>query len=200
MPQTPDPDQALVTQAQAAPDGDTRAFEALVDRHQELVTTNCRFITRSADDAEDLAQEVFVKAYFAMGRFEGRSSFKSWIQRIKVNHCLNFLRARKDQTTVDATDEVYAGEPELQVAPRAERQLERDDERARIAAALDSLSENLRVALVLRDLDGLAYEEVAERLGIGLSATKMRIKRAREEFRARYQEIARAQEPAQEAS
>ncbi|MPZ20706.1 MAG: sigma-70 family RNA polymerase sigma factor [Luteitalea sp.] len=175
-------DEALVERVTNAPEGDTGAFETLVQRHQRGVLANCRHLT-TADAAEDLAQEVFVKAYFALDRFEGRSSFKTWVQRIKVNHCLNYLRRRRGVAYVDLEDETAARAPELQAEADAERALEVEDARRHIAALLDAMSDTLRIPLVMRDADGMSYEEIASVLGIGLSAVKMRIKRGREEFR-----------------
>ena len=193
-------DEELAESAARAPRGDFRAFDRLVDRHQERVLANCRYLTRSPDDAEDLAQEVFVKAYFGLGRFEGRSSFRTWIQRIKVNHCLNHLRKKKDRVFVDVHDEVVGFEEALRVEPVGERRAEAWSERERVREILDSLPETLRIPLVLRDLDELSYQEIAETLGIGLSAVKMRIKRGREEFRARFAGAERPEEPAKVGS
>lgn len=178
-----EPDAALIERLQADRNGDTRPFDILVHRHQQFVLGNCRFLTRSPADAEDLAQEVFVKAYFALRQFEGRSQFRGWIQRIKVNHCFNFLRKTKGAVMVDLEDEALADDPRLAEAPEAQSRLEQAEQRQQIAAVLDGMSDTLRIPLILRDADGLAYEEIAERLGIGMSAVKMRIKRGREEFR-----------------
>ena len=179
-------DETLVARAQRSPQGDTRAYETLVVRHQEKVLANCRYLTRCPDDAQDLAQEVFVKAFFSLKRFEGRSSFGSWIQRIKVNHCLNFLRKRKGKTHVDVDDPATAAHDELHVAASADRELHAADTRERIREVLDLLPDTLRIPLVMRDLDGLSYQDIADALDIGLSAVKMRIKRGREEFRRLY--------------
>ena len=176
-------DEKLIEVGRQTPGGDYRTFEILVDRHQERVLANCRFLSGSPNDAEDLAQEVFVKAFFGLQRFEGRSKFSTWLQRIKVNHCLNFLGKRKSRVFVDVDQPGLESEPEMHTEPRAERGLEAGDQRRRIAAVLDTLPETLRVPLMLRDADGLPYQEIADKLGIGLSAVKMRIKRAREEFR-----------------
>lgn len=178
-----EPDIALVERLQTDRNGDTRPFDVLVRRHQQFVLGNCRFLTRSPADAEDLAQEVFVKAYFALKQFEGRSQFRGWIQRIKVNHCFNFLRKARGAVMVDLEDETLADDVRLAAPPVAQSRLEQAEQREQIAAVLDSMSDTLRIPLILRDADGLAYEEIAERLGIGMSAVKMRIKRGREEFR-----------------
>jgi RNA polymerase sigma-70 factor (ECF subfamily) len=81
-----DPDEKVVEEARRAPEGDLRAFEQLVVRYQRRVVANCRYITRDPNNAEDLAQEVLVKAFFRLRRFEGKSSFADWLQRIKIKH------------------------------------------------------------------------------------------------------------------
>lgn len=164
------------------------AFETLVERHRNRVMANCRYISGSPADAEDLAQEVFVKAYFAVERFEGRSSFRTWIQRIKVNHCLNHVRKRAGKQFVDVEDLEVRGAEEIQVAPQAERNVAALGMREQIEQSLDALNDTLRIPLVMRDMDHLSYQEIADTLGIGLSAVKMRIKRARAEFQRHYGE------------
>ena len=176
-------DEELVELVHLAGEGDLRPFDRLVERHRGKVLANCRYLTRAAADSEDLAQEVFLKAFFALERFEGRSSFKTWLQRIKINHCLNYLEKKRRRPVVDVDNPDLRDREELHVAPEAERRVVMMSERERIVTILDSLSETLRVPLVLRDADGASYQEIADQLGIGLSAVKMRIKRAREEFR-----------------
>lgn len=193
-------DDALVERAKRAGEGDLRAFDELVRRHQGHVLANCRYLSGSATEAEDLAQEVLVKAYFGLRRFEGRSSFRTWIQRIKTNHCLNHIKQKRARHFVDIEEPgLQAAEP-MQVEPQAEKRRHAADQRAVIEQVLDEMSETLRVPLVMRDLDGLAYQDIADALDVGLSAVKMRIKRAREEFRARYEELFQGSAPAEEAS
>ncbi len=189
------PDEELVRAAKLASEGDTAAFEELVRRHQASVVANCRYLTRSPDDAEDLAQDVFVKAFFRLATFEERSSFRTWVQRIKVNHCLNYLKSRRRRTEVDVGDPALETDEALRVAPEAEATVEADEERRRIRAVLDAMPDSLRVPLILCDVDGLSYREIQETLGLGLSATKMRIARAREDFRRRYARLDRGAEP-----
>jgi RNA polymerase sigma-70 factor (ECF subfamily) len=177
------PDETLVDRARSAEGSDLRPFEELVRRYQTRVLTNCRYLTGSADDAQDLAQEVFVKAYFGLRTFRKESGFGTWIQRIKVNHCLNFLKKRKRNQFVDVEDPAHGGAPEMQVMPDADQSLLAGDRRRLIAAALERVPETLRVPLIMCDLDEMPYQEIADRLEIGLSAVKMRIKRGREEFR-----------------
>jgi RNA polymerase sigma-70 factor, ECF subfamily len=184
-----DSDEALLLLALQAPEGDLRAFEALALRYQRRVVANCRCITRDPNNAEDLAQEVLVKAFFGLRGFERKSSFAHWLQRIKINHCLNHLKKHKDHAFVDLGDPDADEFEELKVKVTAEQLAGAIGERQMISAVLDSMPSTLRIPLVLCDMDELSYEEVAQALGIGLSAAKMRIKRARDDFRARYEKV-----------
>ncbi len=173
-------DEELLARIREAGEGDLRHFEELVRRYQAKVTTNCRYLSGSPDDAEDLAQEVFMKIYFGLAGFEGRSSFNTWVQRIKSNHCINFVKKKRLETVELNAPGV---EGASSVSPKAERELEKEAAKARVGSVLLQMSETLRIPLVLRDMDGMSYEEIAEELGLGLSAVKMRIKRGRDEFR-----------------
>src|SRR6202167_5403876 len=184
-----DPDQELLQQAREAPEGDLRAFEKLVLRYQRRVVANCRYITRDPNNAEDLAQEVLVKAFFGLRGFEGRSTFGSWLQRIKINHCLNYLKKQAGRSYVGVEERDVEEFDQLQVRATAEQQAGAISDRQLISEVLDSMSNTLRIPLVLCDMDELSYEEVAQSLRISLSAAKMRIKRGREEFRERYQKV-----------
>src|SRR3984885_11773363 len=95
-----DPDAALLQEARKAPDGELRAFEKLVLRYQRRVVANCLYITRDQNNAEDLAQEVLVKVFVGLSGFEGRSSFAGWLQRVKINHCLDYLRKQSSRSFV----------------------------------------------------------------------------------------------------
>ena len=184
-----DPDEELLRAARAAPEGDLRAFEELVVRYRNRIVTNCRHLTRDEGHAEDLSQEVFVKAFFNLPKFEERSSFRHWLNRIKVNHCLNHIKrsARRQMVAIDEhSAEAFE---ELQQQPRAARRVERMEARDRIDAVLEEMPETLRVPLVMRDMDELSYQEIADALKLGLSAVKMRIKRGREYFRELYAEM-----------
>jgi RNA polymerase sigma-70 factor (ECF subfamily) len=184
-----DPDEQLLQEARNAPEGDLRAFEQLVLRYQRRVVANCRYITREPNNAEDLAQEVLVKAYFGLDRFEGKSSFAGWLQRIKINHCLDHLRKQAGRSFV-GTEEQHVHEfDQLKDLTTADRLTEAISDQQLIGEVLDSIPSNLRIPLLLCDMDELTYEEVAQSLGISLSAAKMRIKRAREEFRVRYRKL-----------
>jgi RNA polymerase sigma-70 factor (ECF subfamily) len=176
-------DDDLVRRTLEAGEADLRAFETLVKRYQAKVVSNCRHITRDLNYAEDLAQEVFVKAFFHLNRFEGRSSFKTWLQKIKVNHCLNHIKAQQGKVFVDVEDKSLMNSADLAIQPIAEAEVIAQFDREQLRAILDSMPDTLRLPLILRDMDEFSYEEVANMLGISLSAAKMRIKRAREAFR-----------------
>jgi RNA polymerase sigma-70 factor, ECF subfamily len=184
-----DPDEELSREARKAPEGDLRAFEQLILRHQKRVVANCRYITRDPNNAEDLAQEVLVKAFFELRSSDGASSFAAWLQGIKINHCLAHLKKQAGRSYVGIEEPDVEEFDQLKVQVTAENLAGTISDKQLISAVLDSMSSTLRIPLLLRDMDKLSYEEVARLLGISLSATKMRIKRAREEFRERYQKM-----------
>ena len=172
----------------AAQAGDLRAFEHLFRLYRERILSDCRILTRDENNSEDLAQEVFVKAYFGLPAFEGRSSFRHWLQRIEVHHCLNHLKRREGKEVLTIDDDAVERLEQLRVPPTADREIESMEERNRIDAVLNAMPRTLRVPLILRDMQELSYEEISVSLGVGLSAVKMRIKRARERFRRLYEE------------
>ena len=100
-------DDELVEIARSSGAYDTRPFEALVRRHQAFVAANCRAVTRLPNDVDDLAQEVFVKAFFGLRRFERQAPFRAWLHRIKVNHCLNYLRKMRSTPTLELDERTH---------------------------------------------------------------------------------------------
>ena len=130
-------DEKLVQEALTARSGDFRAFDQLVLKHQNMVRTNCRYISGSEEDAQDLAQEVFVKAYFNLKSFQGKSQFGTWIKRIKVNHCLNHLRRQKGKTHVDIEDPALASQPQLRETRQTSAATEDRARREMISRTLD---------------------------------------------------------------
>ena len=181
-------DEELLQAVREAPEGDLRAFERLVQRYRKRILADCRYLTRDENNAEDLAQEVFVKAFFGLSGFESRSSFRHWLQSIKVHHCLSFLKKREGKGTLVVDDVTVEKYEQLQVSPAVTKRLDAMESREKIDEILSSMPATLRIPLVMRDMDDLSYEEIAGSLGIGLSAVKMRIKRAREQFRRLYEE------------
>ena len=171
-------------------EGDPRAFAGLVALHESMVFNLAGRLLGDAEEARDVAQEVFLQVYRRLGRFEGRSSLKTWIYRIVVNQCHNRRRfwQRHGRDKEEALDERFAtpvprGRDEWHASPYEQT---RQNERARkVQAALLQLSFDQRSVLVLREVEGLSCEEVASALGIPDGTVKSRLSRAREALRQR---------------
>lgn len=144
-------DDELVELARAEGQGDMRPFDTLVCRHQGFVVANCHIITRSPADADDLAQEVFVKAFFGLRRFEQRAQFRTWLQRIKVNHCLNHLRKTRGAVMLDIEDVSPEHHRAMRTPPTAHCDLQASRDRDRIVDVLDAMTDTLGIPLMLRD-------------------------------------------------
>jgi RNA polymerase sigma-70 factor (ECF subfamily) len=145
--------------------GEREAFDRLVLRYQRDVYRLCYRYVNSHEDANDLAQEVFLKAWRAIGRFRGDSSFSTWLYRIAVNACLNF-RALKRPLTQELPETL--ADP----VPGAAARVERDDEARRVRAAVSRLPERQRATLILKLYHELTHEEVAEILGSSVGTVK----------------------------
>ena len=182
-----DRDEELLRAVRSAPDGDLRAFEQLVHLYRKRILADCCYLPHDKNNSEDLAQEVFVKAFFGLRNFEGRSSFRHWLQRIKVNHCLNYLKRREGKEMLSADVDAIQALDQLHIQPNVDRKLESMEDAKRIEDVLTAMPATLRIPLIMRDMDELSYEEISTALGVGLSAIKMRIRRAREYFRRLYQ-------------
>lgn len=164
--------------------GDVSAFEELVATHQDRVYNICRHMLRSGTDAEDAAQDTFVKAYRAIGRFSPGAGFSAWITRIAVNTCIDRLRKAPHVSTTRSTrdgDEYEMDPPSTDPGP--ERTYDAKLSGRALDGALGRLSEKLRTVIVLKELEGLSYEEIAETLGISMGTVKSRLSRARTELR-----------------
>jgi RNA polymerase sigma-70 factor (ECF subfamily) len=145
--------------------GEREAFDRLVLRYQRDVYRLCYRYVNSHEDANDLAQEVFLKAWRAIGRFRGDSAFSTWLYRIAVNACLNF-RALKRPLTQELPETL--ADP----VPGAADRVERDDEARRVRAAVSRLPERQRATLILKLYHELTHEEVAEILGSTVGTVK----------------------------
>jgi RNA polymerase sigma-70 factor (ECF subfamily) len=182
-------DEDLIARCLGPRSRNQRAFDLLIQRYQGRVLANCRYLCGSASEAEDLAQEVFVKAYFALPKFEQRSTFSTWLYRIKANHCINHNEKRDRRRHIDLQLPEETSTVVARVAPTGIGNIVSDERRSRIEAVLDTMNDTLRIPLLLRDADGLSYDEIAEVLELSLSAVKMRINRGRREFRRLYREL-----------
>ena len=179
MPQT---DAATVALAR---DGDSEAFRALVDRHSRAIYRLAYRMTGSAQDAEDVVQETFLKAYRQLGRFESRANFSTWLHRIAVNCSIDLIRARPHREAGhDATDldQLGSDDPaQRQVSP--ERLMLSTEVQDRVAGAMSSLSAMERAAFALRHFEGQSIEEISRALGLKTNATKHSIFRAVKKMR-----------------
>jgi RNA polymerase sigma-70 factor (ECF subfamily) len=187
-----DADSALLLRAQQ---GDVAAFEALVERHRDRVYSLALRMMKSGDEATDVAQDAFISAYRNLPNFRGDSQFGSWVYRIAANHALMRLRHRKVVSAVEQPLEEGDG-PHFNergsliddVSPwevgGAEQAVLDTELRGAIEKAADGLADEYREVFVLRDLEGLSYEEIAELTGSTVAAIKSRLHRARLSMRA----------------
>lgn len=179
-------DQVLVERVQQ---GDKRAFDLLVRKYQNKIV---HLVTRYLHDpveAQDVAQEAFIKAYRALPSFRGDSAFYTWLYRIAINTAKNYLLAqsrRPPADDIDAQDaEQFSGETGLREYDTPEHLVLRDEIEATIAAAIEALPEELRTAITLRELEGLSYEEIAQAMECPIGTVRSRIFRAREAIEGR---------------
>ena len=170
----------LVRRAQK---GDKVAFETLVQRHQHRVFAVARGILKRQEDVEDIAQQVFVKAYFSLKRFDQRAAFSTWLYKITVNECWDVLRKRKARPLVYEADfseeqskQYSAPEREASKAPDTS---DRMALREQLENMLGQLDKRDRAMLVLKEVEGFSVEEIAESMGLNANTVKVRLFRAR---------------------
>src|ERR1700746_2739707 len=154
----------------AAQKGDKAAFETLVQRHQQRVFAVARGILKRQEDVEDIAQQVFVKAYFSLKRFDQRAAFSTWLYKITVNECWDLLRKRKARPLIYEAD---FSEEQSRLFSATEQQAdsspdtsERMAMRQRLDNMLAQLDDRDRAMLVLKEVEGFSGEEIAESLGL----------------------------------
>lgn len=175
-------DSATLAQAKA---GDLEAFAAIVRLYQPRCLRFARSMLRSAEDAEEAVQDAWMRVYRALPRYQDQERFDSWLFRILANRC----RTRSGRMVRDARTMLH-DHPAMELAETA-HPAEQDAWREEIQHALGELPEAQREAFLLHHVEGLAYEEIAALSGIGVSALKMRVKRACDYLRGRLQEVAR---------
>jgi len=170
--------------------GDQSAFASLVNRYEGKIFRLAMNITQNREDAEDVLQESFLKAYEHLDQFQGNSKFYTWIVRIAVNQALMKLRKRKSDRSVSLDEQIDTGEDVVvrEIAawdPDPEQQLNQGELQTILAEAVDSLAPIYRTVFTLRDVDGLSTEETAEALDLSIPAVKSRLLRARLQLRDR---------------
>jgi len=173
---------------ESARKGDAAAFSELVSRYERKIFRLARHITNNDEDAEDVLQESFMKAYSHLDTFQGQSKFYTWLVRIAVNEALMKLRKRKSDKTVSLDEPTDTGEDtvvrEIAVWDEDPEQKYSQEELRRILdEAVEGLKPAFRTVFVLRDIEELSTEETAESLGISIPAVKSRLLRARLQLR-----------------
>ena len=174
-------EQELVERAKK---GDETAFEVLVTDNEKRIYNLCRRLTGNPEDAAELTQEAFLNAWRGLSRFQGESSFSTWLYRLASNACIDFLRKEKRRQnlsmTVSLDDEEEARQVELpdeRYAPEGE--LERAEARRAVAEGLEKLTAEHRQVLVMREINGMSYAEIGAALELEEGTVKSRIARAR---------------------
>lgn len=167
----------------AARQGDREAFEELVGRHADKIYARACSMVRNRDDAYDLSQEAWIKAWQRLKQFHGDSSFATWITRITINVCLDFMRRQKRAyfESTETLEETLGGVerllPPVDVDPL--ERLDREELRQRIDAAMEQLTDAHRTVLILHEFEGLEYKEVARRMNCSLGTVMSRLFYAR---------------------
>src|SRR6185437_15074418 len=173
----PHPDLELVERAKA---GDTAAFEQLVRQYDRQIYRTALHITQNREDAEDITQDVFFKAFQKLEQFQGNSKFSTWLVRIAVNESLMRLRKRKTSKTVSMDQDVQTDEGSIprdfaDWAPNPEQNYNRAELADILRRTIQGLPPGFRTVFALRDIDGLSTEETAAALGLSVPAVKSRL-------------------------
>jgi RNA polymerase sigma-70 factor (ECF subfamily) len=181
-----DHDLALVQRAQQ---GDLQAYDELVRRYQERLYSTLYHMTSNHEDANDLVQDAFIKAFHALETFKGNSSFFTWLYRIAVNRALNFIKQRKTRNQLSLNDLDFNAEhdPDLielisEKTPRREAALTELQQKLNIA--LQKLSETHRMVVTLHDIQGLPHEEIAQIMDCNVGTVRSRLFYARQQLQA----------------
>src|SRR5512140_1167251 len=184
-PEPPD-EMALVKRARQ---GDLSAYDDLVRRYQERIYATVYHMTANHEDANDLAQEAFIKAFQALKSFKGGSSFYTWVYRIAVNKTINFLKQRKNRSLMSLDDLDFNAEhdPDLvalisEKTPRREVNLAELQEK--LNTAMQKLSEPHRLVVTLHDVQGLSHEEIADIMDCNIGTVRSRLFYARQQLQA----------------
>lgn len=174
-------DEELVARVQR---GDKSAYDILVIRYQHKIIQLVNRYVKDHSEAQDVAQEAFIKAYKALGSFRGESAFYTWLYRIAINTAKNYLVSRTRRNSdyqVDVQDaEAIENAPQLQGLETPEHHLLGEEIVKTIQSAIEHLPEEMRVAIMLREFEGMSYEEIAEAMDCPVGTVRSRIFRARE--------------------
>ncbi len=173
-------DAVLVRKAQQ---GDMDAFESLVRRYQQRVYALCRRLTGAHQSADDLAQETFIKAYYALARFDTQWPLYPWLRRIAVNTGLNYLKARSRERPLEESSLGGRRAPSAAKSDDPEERLERAEFRAQLDGAVESLPADQKSVFVLRFHESMSYEDISRTLDLPLGTVMSRLNRARQKLK-----------------
>ncbi len=185
------PDRELVARVQG---GDMAAYDELIRRHQRKIYQLVYHMTANREDAEDLTQDVFVKAYKVLPQFKGDSSFYTWVYRIAVNQTINYLkkRNRRSAMSLDDLDQAVERDPgyvELRARESTFRDVSLSELQKKLNEALQTLSEKHRTVAVLHDIQGIPKEEIGKMIGCSEGTVKSRLFYARRELQKQLSEF-----------
>ncbi|MGL4791623.1 MAG: sigma-70 family RNA polymerase sigma factor [Anaerotignaceae bacterium] len=174
----------ILTLIEKAQQGDSQAFGKLVQSHERFVYNVIYRMISNPEDAKDISQEVFIKAFKYIGKFDGKASFSTWLYRIAVNACIDELRKRKgkDTVSVEAQLELEENSVKMQFADESsnvEDKIIAKEGLTLIKEAMEKISQEHKTIIVLRDIEGLSYAEIAEITETSLGTVKSRLARAR---------------------
>lgn len=164
--------------------GDAYAFEQLISAHENKMYAVALRMCGNREDAQDCLQEAMLRVYRAMSGFKGQSSFSTWVYRITMNSCLDELRRRKSRTATSLDAMLENGFAPSDEGDTPEQSSLRSEQRRALEQAIAKLPEDMRAAIVLRDIQGCSYDEIAEALNANVGTIKSRISRGREKLRA----------------
>ena len=168
---------------QRASEGDAASFNSLMGMHERRMYAVALRMCGNPEDAQDCLQEAMLRVWRAIAGFKAQSSFSTWVYRITMNTCLDELRKRKNRPNTSLDGLVDAGWSPADEGDTPERHALRQEVRASLQACIRELPEDMRAAVVLRDVQGFAYEEIAQMLDTNVGTIKSRISRGREKLR-----------------
>ncbi|MBQ3223177.1 MAG: sigma-70 family RNA polymerase sigma factor [Clostridia bacterium] len=163
--------------------GDAYAFEQLMRKHESRMYSVAVRMCGNREDAQDCVQDAMLRIYRALDRFKGQSSFSTWVYRITMNTCLDELRRRKVRASTSLDTLLESGWSPTDETDTPERHAIEAERRKALSGAIQSLPEDMRSAIVLREMQGLSYEEISDVLSVNVGTIKSRISRGREKLR-----------------
>ena len=168
--------------------GDPSAFNQLMAAHEKRMYAVALRMFANREDAQDCLQEAMLRVYRAIGGFKGQSSFSTWVYRITMNTCLDEMRRKKNKQAASLDGLLDQGWAPADESNMPEKQAVKSELRREIQSAIRDLPEDMRSAVVLRDIQGMAYDEIAQVLDVNVGTVKSRISRAREKLRGKLKE------------